>query len=307
MPMTSTIRLVCSEPAVWSRLRAWLDGTRLQPPIPLTLDVRIENPPALADDPGPLFEQPGVTVRAGTPGTGVQLAWEVAPAVARVDAAARTARVSLSRSAVRELDRCSETFLVAVLIFLLRRAGWHHIHAATAIDPRGRGWLLAGNGHAGKSTTAALLAREGWPVGTDDTAFLAAIEGRVVAVACRAPIALRRDAYRLLGADGATPLGRRRKLAYWPEDLGGAFAPRVVPDIILFTAVGNGVTAATPLGARECLAQLVRWSACVMLEPDLAQEHLELVTRLAQQVKSYRVTLGHDLFHRPARLAELIV
>jgi len=304
--MASKIHLVCSEPQVRAVLRAWIDRARLDPPIPVWIEVRLEEPPTLTDDPRPVFRQPGVVVRADPSGGGVHLTWETAPAVAEVHATQPKACVTLSPSAAGRLDECTDTFLVTVLIFLLRRTGWHHIHAATAMDPAGRGWLLAGDGQAGKSTTAALLATQGWRVGTDDTAFLTSLNERITAVAYRAPIALRPPGYRLLGRLGGTLLPRRRKLGYWPEELGGRFAARVVPDVILFTSVGIGPTTATPLGARESLAQLVRWSAWVMLEPDLAQQHLELLAALAHQAKSYRVTLGRDLFARPARLTELI-
>jgi hypothetical protein len=304
--MASKIHLVCGEPQVRAVLRAWLDRARLDPPIPLWIDVRVDQPALLTNDSRPVFRQPGVMVRADPSGGGVHLSWETAPAVAEVHATQPRACVTLSPSAAARLDECTETFLITVLIFLLRRVGWHHVHAATAVDHAGRGWLLAGDGHAGKSTTAALLATQGWRVGTDDTAFLAALNGRITAVAYRAPIALRPPAYRLLGRFGGTPLARRRKLAYWPEELGGRFADRVVPDVILFTSVGIGPTTATPLGARASLAQLVRCSAWVMLEPDLAQQHLELLAGLARQAKSYRVTLGRDLFARPTRLTELI-
>jgi hypothetical protein len=304
--MVSTIQLVCSDPHLAARVQAWLERMRLAPPIALTLDVRVGEPRPMAVAPWPVFQQPGVAVRAGPPHTGVHLSWQAAPAVAELDGTAPTARVTLSPAAVARLDECIETFLVTVLIFLLRRTGWHHIHAATLIDLQGRGWLVAGNAQAGKSTTAALLARQGWCVGGDDAAFLAPGDGRVAAVAYRAPIALRPDGYRLLRCSGGTLVPRRRKVGYWPEELGGAFAPRVVPEVILFTTVGNAPTTATPLARRECLALLVRWSAWVLLEPDLAQEHLDLIARLAHQAKSYRVTLGRDLFARPARLTELI-
>ena len=301
----SSIQVICNERVVRTALRRWLDQSQLEPPILLSLEVKVAEPPPLADDPRPVFEQPGLAVRAGPPGAGVHLSWATAPAVAELRAGDPMARVTLSPAAVDRLDACADGFLVPVLIFLLRRAGWHHIHAATAADPAGRGWLLAGDGQAGKSTTAALLATQGWRVGTDDTAFLAPDGNRVAAVAYRAPIALRPAGYRLLGGSGGTLLARRRKLGYWPEELGGTFAPRVVPDVILFTAVGQRLTTVTPLGPRECLAQLIRRSAWVMLEPDLAQAHLDLIARLARQAKSYHVTLGRDLFARPARLTEL--
>jgi hypothetical protein len=305
--MASTIKLACDDAAVRRALGSWLDATGLEPPGDLTLDVRVGTPTPPSGDARPAFRQPGVVVRSGPPEGGVRLWWEVAPALADVASGAPVARVTLSPKAAAQLARCTETFLITVLIFLLRRAGWHHVHAATAIEPaEGRGWLLAGNAAAGKSTTAALLATRGWAVGTDDLAFLVAGGARVAVAASRAPIALRETGRRLLHREGGVPLGQRDKFAFWPEDLGGVWAPRVEPDIILFPSIGDGRTTATSLRQRETLAELVRWSAWVVLEPELAQPHLDLLGALARQARAYRVTLGRDLFARPDRLLELV-
>jgi hypothetical protein len=184
--------------------------------------------------------------------------------------------------------------------------GWYHLHAATAIDPKGRGWLVAGNAHAGKSTTAALLAASGWRVGTDDAAFLERRGDRIVVHTCRAPIALREGGRRLLAHAGGVSLPDRGKTGYWPEDLGGVWTPLVDPEVVIFTAVGNAKTSAQPVERRGALAELVRWSAWVMLEPDLAQDHLNVLTQLTGQARCYRVTLGRDLFSQPNRLIELV-
>jgi len=310
--VTSSISLICAEPTVRSTIRNWLDQARLDPPGPLTLSVEVGEP-AAGDDLGrAVFEQPEVVVRSGVggggPGNGVRIEWEPAPAVAELASGGTTARVTLSLAAVSRMDECLRTFLLTVLIFLLRRRGWHHIHAATALDPTGRGWLIAGDTHSGKSTTAALLASCGWGVGTDDITFLTQTPECVTGLAFREPIALRPGGYRLLRRDGAVLLPGRRKVGYWPEDLGGRWIARVEPRVILFTSVpqGNAVTEAHPLPRREALAELIRWSAWVILEPEFAQHHLELLAGLARQAQSYRVTLGRDLFSRPDRLAELV-
>ncbi len=306
--MPSTIALACDDSLVRPVLQAWLHESGLEPPQRLALDVRVQDVEMLADDERPAFGQPGVTIRAGPPQGGVRISWDVAPAVADLDPGATTARVILSAAAAARIDECARSFVTMVLVFLLRRAGWHHVHAATAIEPSGRGWLIAGNAQAGKSTTAALLASRGWQVGTDDIAFLAPVAagGRVAVFAFHAPIALRPAGHRLLGSSGGVLLPERDKVGYWPEELGGRWAARVEPDVVLFTTVGNGTTRAAPLRPREALAELVRWSAWVMLEPDLAQEHLDLLASLAGQTRSYRVTLGRDLIARPALLTELI-
>jgi len=195
---------------------------------------------------------------------------------------------------------------MTVLIFLLRRAGWHHVHGATARDPTGRGWLFAGNSQSGKSTTAALLASRGWAVGTDDVAFLVQTDRGVEAVAQRATIALRPEGFALLGLAGGTPARGGQKTAFFPEELGGAWAERIAPQILVLPRVSGDVTRAEPIRPREALAELVRWSGWVLLEPALAQEHLDLLNALARQVRSYRLTLGPDLFERRDLFTELI-
>jgi len=306
--MTSSISLICADPTVRSAVQAWLEQARLDPPGPLAFHVRVADPPPGDDSGRAVFEQPGVLVRAGPPGRGVHIEWEAAPAVAELLPGETTARVILSAAAAARIDECLRTFLLTVLVFLLRRRGWHHIHAATAVDPHGRGWLIAGDADAGKSTTAALLASCGWEIGTDDVAFLTAATDRVAAIAFREPIALRPGGHRLLRRHGGVLLPEQRKVGYWPEDLGGQWIPQVEPRVILFTSVGEGsaVTRAEPLARRDALAELIRWSAWVILEPEFAEHHLELLASLARQAQSYRVTLGRDLFRHPARLAELV-
>jgi len=217
-----------------------------------------------------------------------------------------TARVTLSAAAVQCLEESKRTFFLTVLIFLLRRAGWHHVHGGTAVDPEGRGWLFAGNSRSGKSTTTALVGSRGWAVGTDDIAFLAPVEQRVEARAFRSRIALRPGGLELLALAGGTALPDRGKLGYWPDELGADWAPRVEPEIVVFTTVGGAVTRAEPLSPAQTLAELVRWSAWVVVEPSLADEHLGLLTRLGRQCRAYRVSLGRDLFSAPDLLSDLV-
>lgn len=252
------------------------------------------------------FRQPAVEIRSGPPLDYTSISWTVAPAVATLPSTGTEARVVLSPSAARRLDECIGTFLITVLIFLLRRVGWHHVHAVTALDPQNRGWLVAGDARAGKSSTAALLASRGWPVGTDDTAFLRHDGRGVVAVGFRSPIALRRGGLSLIGRQVGEPDQRRKKQLCWPEELGGSWLPETKPNILLFTTVGSRTSTAGRLSAHESLVELVRWSAWVVVEPLLAQEHLELLNLLARQATGYRVTLGRDLFDNPERLGELI-
>src|SRR5512144_373628 len=305
MSLPPGIAVQCSDPAVRVALDAWLAGLRLSVPARLVLNVEISEQES-APLGETLFEQPEVRFGTGTDGRGIRLVWDHAPALAELPAAKTVATVRLSRDAVARLDRCTRTFLLAVVILLLRRVGWYHLHAATAIDPGGQGWLFTGNAHVGKSTTAALFATSGWQVGTDDAAFLECGADRIVVHTAHAPIALREGGRRLLAKAGGIVLPDRGKVGFWPEDLGAVWTPLVSPDIVIFPTVGRTRTTAQPIARAEALAELVRWSAWVMLEPDLAQAHLNVLTQLAGQARCYRVTLGRDLFARPNRLIELV-
>ena len=300
------IAVDCHDAPLRAALEAWLEGLRLDVPAGLALDVTVvDDLPHRLDN--VVFAQPEVGFARGGDGKGLRLAWEEAPALADLPANATVATVRLSRAAVTRLERCTRTFLLAVVIVLLRRVGWHHLHAATAIDPASRGWLVAGNANAGKSTTAALLAASGWHVGTDDAAFLERRRDGVVAHSCRAPIALRDGGRDLLAREGGVVLPERGKVGYWPDELGGLWTPLVFPEIVIFSSVGTDHTTAEPIGRAAAVAELVRWSAWVILEPDLAQGHLDVLTRLTGQARCFRVTLGRDLFARPNRLTELVV
>jgi hypothetical protein len=286
-------------------LEEWLAGLRLVAPPGVILNVRITDED-LDTIPDTIFEQPEVRFGLGAGGRGIRLAWDHAPAFADLPSGATVAAVQLSAEAVGKLERCTRTFLMAVVIMLLRRTGWYHLHAATAIDPGGRGWLFTGDAEVGKSTTAALLAASGWQVGTDDAAFLERQSDRIIVHTCHAPIALRDGGRRLLATVGGVVLPDRGKVGFWPEDLGGVWTSLVSPDVVIFPTVGTSHTTAEPIARSDALAELVRWSAWVMLESDLAQAHLDVLTRLTAQAHCFRVTLGRDLFARPNRLIELV-
>ncbi|HKV75510.1 MAG TPA: hypothetical protein VJN95_13400 [Gemmatimonadales bacterium] len=305
MPTSLTLR--GNDPDLLAAARAWLEGGSLQLAAPLSLEILRGDPPVAADDLRPTYHQGNVVIRAGgTAADPVRLDWLAAPASATISGSPATARLVLSNAACAQLDDCLRSFGMTVLIFLLRRQGWHHVHGATAVDPRGRGWLLAGNTHAGKSTTTALLASRGWAVGSDDISFLAGRDSTVEIHAFRSQISVRPGGLALLGRSDGSPQPAREKNGFWPEDLGGRWQATIRPEIIYFPVVGAERTTVEPLRPVQVLAELVRWSAWVVLEPALAQGHLDLINLLARQGRGYRLTLGRDLFRDPAILDTLV-
>ena len=227
----------------------------------------------------------------------------IAPGATRADVWITEEGLALENELLR-------SFLLNVCIFLVRRAGLHHVHGATLADPSGRGWMLVGESGSGKSTTTILLARHGWSVGTDDISFLVAGDepGTTDMVAWREPLALRADSAAAM-AEAGMPGTRlpRGKMGWFIEELGTPFVSRISPTIIGFTRLGTtGTTTVTPVSAREALTRLMHGSPWVMLEADYANEHLDLMSRLVRQSRSFEIALGRDLLDRPGILMDLI-
>ena len=68
------------------------------------------------------------------------------------------------------------------LLFPLAERGLFYAHGAMVVDPDGQGWLLVGEGGAGKSTTAYGLVRRGWSYVADDAVLLRYRAGGVEAL-----------------------------------------------------------------------------------------------------------------------------
>jgi hypothetical protein len=305
--MGAGIRVVCEDSALGPWLEGWIAAMRLVPPSPLTIVVHVGRVPLSdeGDDRTP-FCQPQIEIRSGPPQGDVRIRWLAGPGRALIAAGGRTAEVFIGPGAVADRERLARPFLAVVLIMLLRRAGWHHVHAAMARDPSGRDWLFAGSAQSGKSTTAALLATWGWAVGSDDITFLAQNGGRVEAIAQREPIALRPEGLSLLALSGGAVSRGGRKTAFFPEELGGAWVERMAPQVLVLPRIEGDVTCADSVGPREALVELARWSPWVAYEPALAQEHLDLLGALARQARCYRLALAPDLFARRDLLMELV-
>ncbi|MCC6242672.1 MAG: hypothetical protein IT353_07505 [Gemmatimonadaceae bacterium] len=298
-------RVACDDPVVATMVSTWLADAQLDWPGPFELQVLTGASHPFAVDTRDVFTQPSITIQAGAPSHVVRIAWDNDTAIAEVDATEARATMWLSPKAIARFHDAERGFLLVVLVFLMRRLGWFHVHAASMIDRQQRGWLIAGNSNCGKSTTTALMATRGWHIATDDIGFLARDGSRICSLGMRTPIALREGGLAMLGATGGIDMRRRQKSGFWAEDLGGAWTPRVIPEIVAFPSIGERTTI-TPASPRAALAALVQWSAWVLYEPAFSQEHLDVLGLVAQQSRCFNLTLGPDLFDNPNHLEELV-
>ena len=287
-------------------VQQWLGDSRLPMDQWPHLEFREVERLIVNHDTRPVFNQPTVAIQAGAPGGGVRIRWDVAEAEALVDEFSPMATILVTPAVYSNTDLFLRSMMLVVVLFALRRHASFHIHAAALESPAGEGWLLAGNSGGGKSTTTALLARNGWKVSTEDIAFIERNDGGDVAVrGFRTRLALRPGGAALLKMNDGLDLPGRGKVGVWPEDMGGGWIPSVVPRVLVFTSVGEGPTAVERISAMDAMRGLLQWSMWILFERTGSDAHLQLLTALTAQTRSYRVRLGKDLFENPGLLAEL--
>lgn len=304
--MATSPSVSSNDPALGAAVASWLADSRMALPPGFRLRLEVVDSVGVWDDPREVFPQGDVDIRAGEPLGWVHITWRAAPARARIDADQPEAIIEVSREVVERFDYFFRSFLLVTLIFLWKRSGHYHVHAGTAIDSSGRGWMLIGDSCSGKSTTTALLAARGWQVSTDDIAFLTSRGGRAAVVGFRSPIALRPGGLSLLGRAGGIPLQSRGKTGFWPEELGATWVQTIEPEVLVFTSVGGERTKLERMSTSDVIAQLLQWSLWVMFEPTAAQEHLDLLAQLGRQARCYRATLAPDLFDAPGALEDFL-
>jgi hypothetical protein len=299
-------QVTSNDPALQAAVNQWLLDSRMGLPVHFRIDLQRVAAIDPWDDPREAYVQGDTEIRSGEPLDWAHFSWRPAGARARVEADRPEATIEVTGAALEQLDYLLRTFLLVVLIFLWKRAGRYHVHAGTAVDSKGRGWMLIGNSCSGKSTTTALLASRGWQVSTDDIAFLTARDDRAAVIGFRSRIALRPGGYALVNRAGGLPLASRGKTGFWPEELGATWVQTVEPEILVFTSVGGERTRFEPISPGEVLSELLQWSVWVMLEPTAAQQHLDLLSQLGRQARCYRATFAPDLFDAPGALEDFL-
>lgn len=182
-------------------------------------------------------------------------------------------------------------------VIRLRQRGRYLVHAAGAVDPMGRAWLLAGDSGSGKSTLAYALARSGWAVLGDDGVLVERSGDGLIAHPWREPLrvstALAGAFPELAAATHDPPAGDMRRRV--PVSVRPASSAPVFALLLVERAASFAMAAAGPVTA---LAAIVRQSPWVILDDGYARAHLDALRRLAAQ-PVFR------LHHTPAELHSL--
>jgi len=176
----------------------------------------------------------------------------------------------------------------------LRERGRYLVHAAGAVDPDGRGWLLAGDSGAGKSTLAYALSRAGWTILGDDGVLIERNGAGITAYAWRDPLNVSgalASAFPELHEHSTRARANdlRRRI---PMNVSCARSARGSALILVERATEHSVT---KLGPLEALGALVRQSPRVMIRDAHARAHLDAL-RTTATLPTFR------LRHTPAEL-----
>jgi hypothetical protein len=223
-----------------------------------------------------------------------------------IDLAACRARIDVRSVVARNGDAAHSrdaagvfSMLTLSAAFLVGRLGAALVHAAGAVDPGGRAWLLVGDTHAGKTTTCvSLVAGGGWRWLADDQ------------------VVLRR------GADGALDVEGWPRAAHLDEGWSEAVVTGRRASVDLRTRWGERWVARAPLGgiilpavraaestsvARAdgalALTALVRQSPWLMADRGVASTVLALLRDAASRPAA-ALSLGRDSYARGDLLAE---
>jgi hypothetical protein len=182
-------------------------------------------------------------------------------------------------------------------IVRLRQRGRYLVHAAGAVDPMGRAWLLAGDSGSGKSTLAYALARRGWKALGDDGVLVERTIAGLVAHPWLEPHRVSEhlaSAFpELAGREELPPNGDARRRIPVPM-----VAARSAPLVAVVLVERAAQFALGTTGPATALAALVRQSPWVILGDEHSRGHLALLKEIAAQ-PVFR------LRHTPAELQSL--
>ena len=187
-----------------------------------------------------------------------------------------------------------EPLLTVAAALMLGRLGRALVHAACVVAPNGGAWLLAGDTHAGKSTTLATLVRAGWRWLADDQAIIRATDAGVVVEGWPRPVNLD-TGYATGSVTGARTATTDDLLG--PPD-GGEWP---VAGVLLLSVNAERATEVRPASSADAFAALVRQSPWLLADAAAAPAISGLLAATAARPAG-SIRLGRDTYGDPVSL-----
>lgn len=181
---------------------------------------------------------------------------------------------------------------------LLKIKGLFPLHAA-GLAKGGKAILFPGRSGSGKSTLTLQLVRSGYGLLSDDTVLLRDSGEKIEAMAFPEEINVNEDAVdffpELTKVKNLTTNEARQKSSFAIEEL---YPESVVegaePVLLIFPQITDAEkTECAPMSRTEALTVGLRY-AFLFLDPSTTGRHFEVLSRLARQVRCYRLFSGRD-------------
>ena len=197
----------------------------------------------------------------------------------------------------------------------LRRAGLYQFHAGCVLSGNNHGAiLLVGDSGCGKSTLTTTLVRHGWNFVSDDNLMLCDSAAGIEAWALRRYFTFDEatlDACYLMSfkeSIGGRVPGKTEKFRFYARQaFPGQFVAKCLPGAILFPTLSRELKSRIePLKQGDALARLIQqcpWATC---DAAAAPLHLQVLSKLARQTRSYTLFASRDVFEDPATIPGLI-
>jgi hypothetical protein len=197
------------------------------------------------------------------------------------------------------------------LLIVLRHFEMYAMHAAGLVQNK-TGCLFIAESNSGKSTIAFSLLRQGWDYLSDDSVLLRSNGESIVALSLRRELCLDPDAVRyfpeLAKHWQAYPStdGQKRPLdvkTLYPNQIVSSCIPRV---LIIPEIVSDQTSQLIQLNKAETLFSLSRQSAISQMGSHKISGHMEILKRLINQSRQYRLLMGRDLKGNPALVSHIL-
>lgn len=216
---------------------------------------------------------------------------------------------SIVESEPKNIFVASHLMFTIFLVELLKRRGCYSMHAA-GFSTDGKALLIPGTSGAGKSTLAVTLLRGGFDYLSDDMTFLRRGPDGMEALGFPEDVDVSDQTIGFfpeldfLARDPRTA-GFPKKQVRADEVYDAKLVQTARPGAIVIPRIsGKDASVVRPIGPDEALLEMV--SNVLLTDAASCQEHLSLLTELAQQTPCYRLETGRDFNRIPDLLRELL-
>jgi hypothetical protein len=207
----------------------------------------------------------------------------------------------------------TNTWALFALLLALRFRRVYHLHAAAAVSPDDKLYVLCGGQRSGKTTLTTALGLSGWKPVSDDSLLISGRQWQAQLTALRKSFHLSIEAqsvWKELAGMETQPRDADRSSAAALEFFGTVeLAESVfkrIDYVILPQITGEDSSRLARVTASEAILRLAEQSIFFPLWPAQTSEQMNLLTQLAAHASCHRLLAGCDLLADPRRASSLL-